>query len=145
MSHLQQGTMNSLINCVYEYTVVEWPNTPFWWITRASSLRFSCSGCAWTGRFNRLTIDQHDLNPDFLQAIWDFARCLLQSLLVTSSRVTLCVIPCQHHTQIVTDMKNRPIDVISIHHRIYVSLKGYTWSFRVQKTLTRVLLCFYSP
>ena len=27
MSHLQQGTVYSLIKCVYEYTVVEWPHT----------------------------------------------------------------------------------------------------------------------
>ena len=29
--------------------------------------------------------------------------------------------------------KNRPNDVISIPHRLYVSLNGYTWSFRVHE------------
>jgi len=43
--------------------------------------------------------------------------------------------PCQHHTEIGTDMKkkNRLNDVISIPHRSYVSLNGYTWSFRVHE------------
>ena len=52
-----------------------------------------------------------------------------------SSRVTLYVILCQHHTEIDTDMKrkNLPNDVMSIPHRSYVSLNGYTRSFRMHK------------
>ena len=46
-----------------------------------------------------------------------------------------CLSPCQHHTEIGTDMKkkNRPNDVISIPYRSYVFLYGYTWSFRVHE------------
>ena len=71
-----------------------------------------------------------------MQVIWFCACCLLHALLVyLSCRVTWCVIPSQHHTEIGTDMKkkNRPNDVISIHHRSYVSLNGYAWRFRVHE------------
>jgi len=43
--------------------------------------------------------------------------------------------PCQHHTEIGTDMKkkDRPNDIILIPHPSYVSLNGYTLSFRVHE------------
>ena len=106
------------------------------WITRVSSLRFSCSGCARTLRLNRSNKWSIVFKSRLLQVIWFCACCLLHALLVClSSRVTLCVISSQHHTEIGTDMKkkNRPNDVISIHHRSYVSLNGYTWRFRVHE------------
>ena len=60
-----------------------------------------------------------------------------------SSHVSWCVVPCQQHTEIFTDMKkkNRPNDVISIPHRSYVSLNGV---LVCMKTLDRVLLCLFA-
>jgi len=39
--------------------------------------------------------------------------------------------------------KNRPNDVISIPHRSYVSLNGYTWSFRVETVLYMETFFFF--
>jgi len=60
---------------------------------------------------------------------------------------TLYVIPCQHHTDIGTDMQknNRQKDIISIPLRSYVSLNGYVGVFVHKKTLDRVLLCLFLP
>ena len=41
--------------------------------------------------------------------------------------------------------KNRPNDVISIPHRSYVSLKGYTWSFRVNEKARAHSVMLISP
>ena len=61
--------------------------------------------------------------------------------------MTWCVLTCQHHTEIGTDMKkmNWPNVVISIHHRSYVSLNSYTWSFRVHENAWARPLCLVSP
>ena len=89
-----------------------------WWITRKSSLRFRCSGCARTLHISRSNK-------------WSIGFCTLFATNITrycaSSHVTLCVIPYQHHTEIGTDMKkkNSPNEAISIPHRSYVSLNGW--------------------
>ena len=54
-----------------------------WWITRVSSLRFSCIGCTRTLPFNRSNKWSIGFKSILLQAIWVFARCLLQKLLVS--------------------------------------------------------------
>ena len=53
-----------------------------WWITRVSSMRFSCSGWARTLHISRSNKWSIGLKLRLLQAIWFFARCLLQALQV---------------------------------------------------------------
>ena len=72
----------------------------FWWITHASSLRFSCSRQARTLHFSS-------------GSIWfkckTFCTLFATSIIsyCASSHVTWCVVPYQHHTEICTDIWRR--------------------------------------
>ena len=109
----------------------------FWWITRVSSLRFSCSSCARTLHFSKSNMWLIGLKFKTFAGHLSFSALFATSIIsyCASSHVTWCVVLCQHHTEICTDMKkkNRPNDVISIPHHSYVSLNGYTWRFRVHE------------
>ena len=87
------------------------------------------SGCARILRFTRVPhmVQTFFRSSELLQVV-----CYIHYL-VALTRVTWSVIPCQHHTEIGTDIKkkNRSNNFISIPHRSYVSLNGYAWSFRV--------------
>ena len=98
------------------------------------------SGCTRILRFTRV---QHMIQTYFRSSELLQVVCYIHYL-VALTRVTWYVIPCQHHTEIVMDIKkkNRSNDFISIPHRSYVSLNGYTWSFCVYEN---VLLCLFSP
>ena len=75
-----------------------------WWITRVSSLRFSCSGYARILRFNRS--NKWSMLIPVPTSYWDW------------------------HGYEEEEPSN---DVISIPYRSYVFLYGYTWSFRVHE------------
>ena len=116
-----------------------------WWITRVSSLRFSYSGM----RFNRSwTSGRYDLNPDFVQAIWRFAHCLLHSYYWCVSwhdAYSRAIIPR------LARIWSRRTDRMTLFRHLIADCQlcflGYTWSFRLHflKELERVLLCLYSP
>ena len=148
MSHLQQGTVFSLINCVCLRKYGCGKAAHIWWITRVSSLRFSYSGCARTLRFNR----SNKWSIWFKSRLFAGHQCLhvvcYKYYTCVSIRVTWYVITCQHHTEIGTDRKkrkNRQNDVISIPHQSYVSWMVTLGVFVCMKTLERVLLCLFSP
>ena len=114
-----------------------------WWITRVSSLRFLCSGCARILRCNRPSKWSIRLKYRRFAAILVFARCLLQAFLSVFCLMKFALATWHDvysRAKIIprligTDMKkkNRPNDVISISHRSYVFLNGYTWNFRVRE------------
>ena len=114
----------------------------FWWITRVSSLRFSCSSCARTLHFSKSNMWLIGLKFKTFAGHLSFSTLFATSIIsyCASSHVTWCVVLCQHHTEICTDMKKkkRPNDVISIpHHSLFFKWLhlAFSWAWKCLSTL----------